>query len=227
MYNNVAFLYISSLYIIGAMKKISMLTNKSIQPSNINPNILHMSKSPRPFLVFPGATAAAMSPAPAAAATPPPTQEEKMTWGEPTWLLLHSMAEQITPDQFLAHRTDILNVIYTICRNLPCHFCAEHAKDHLNKIQFLTGAVRTRDDLIRVLYEFHNYVNARKHYELFPVENLEKYARTNIKNVVYNFFIHYQEKSKNPKMISNELYRSRIIIQLREWFSNNIQLFIS
>jgi len=163
----------------------------------------------------------------AATASPPQKEDAKMVWGEPTWFLLHTLAEKIPENTFMARREDILNVIYTICTNLPCNECSDHAKQYLTTTVNLRAAVRTRDDLKTVLFNFHNYVNWRKKYAIFPREELdEKYARANTKNVVYNFMIHFQDKSKNPNMISTELYRSRIILQLRDWFKQNIGMFM-
>jgi len=150
-----------------------------------------------------------------------------MTWGQPTWFLLHSIAEKINPERFenKTTRQDVLNVIYTICTNLPCPECSEHAKKYLSQTVGYTN-IRTKDELKDMLFHFHNYVNKHKKYEIFTKDELdEKYARANIKNIIYNFLVHYQEGSKNPNMISNELYRSRIISQLIEWFKTNITLF--
>lgn len=153
--------------------------------------------------------------------------ETKMIWGEPTWFLLHSMAEKIKTEHFENNSTrqDILNVIYIICTNLPCPECSEHAKNYLTQTVGYTN-IRTKDELKNMLFGFHNYVNSRKRYPIFARDELdEKYSRANIKNIIYNFLIHYQEGSKNPNMISNELYRTRIIAQLIEWFKKNITLF--
>ena len=165
----------------------------------------------------------------AAAATPaPPSEEDKMIWGEPTWFLLHALAEKIKPADFennATTRQDVLNIIYTICTNLPCPSCSEHAKTYLTQTAGYTS-IRTKDELKNMLFAFHNYVNSRKRYPIFSRDVLdEKYSRANIKNIIYNFLKYYPEGSKNPNMISNELFRSRIIAQLIEWFKTNIHLF--
>ena len=155
------------------------------------------------------------------------SDDTKMVWGEPTWFLLHSLAEKIKPEHFANNTTrqDVLNVIYTICTNLPCPECSEHAKKYLTQTVGYT-AIRTKDELKNMLFAFHNYVNQRKRYPIFSRDELdEKYARANIKKIIYNFLIHYQEGSKNPNMISNELFRARIISQLMDWFKSNLNLF--
>lgn len=213
------------------MKKISMLTNNRIHPSTIN-NELYSHQNIKSFSMFsPTASTFISENYKKAVETIVENEEEqkpKMTWGEPTWFLLHTMAEKIPEETFQERKDDILNVIYTICTNLPCQFCSDHAKEYLSKqVNFRSGAIRTRENLKEVLFQFHNFVNRRKDYPIFSREELDvKYSRANMKNIVYNFFINFQERSKNPKTLSNELYRSRIILQLKEWFKANILLFI-
>jgi hypothetical protein len=147
-----------------------------------------------------------------------------MPWGNPTWDVLHTMAEKIKPELFAQVRTDVLNVIFTICTNLPCPDCSEHAKKHLDSIGFKN--IRTPEELKTAIFQFHNYVNSRKKYPIFSRDNLdEKYARVNTKKAIYYFIQHFQEGSKNPGMISQELFRTRILGQLVEWFKTNMGLF--
>jgi hypothetical protein len=160
----------------------------------------------------------------ATAATPRAREKDPMTWGEPTWFLLHTMAEKIKPEVFAKTREDVLTVITTICTNLPCPECSEHAKKHLENIGFKN--IRTKEELKTALFQFHNYVNSHKKFPIFSRDELdEKYARANSKNVIYHFMQHFQEGSKNPAMISQELFRTRILGQLVEWFKANLGLF--
>lgn len=162
---------------------------------------------------------------PAAAAAPPPEEKPKMTWGEPTWFLLHTLAEKVKPEFFPQIRESLLNLIYSVCSCLPCPECAEHAKKYL----MTTGRIRqirTQEELKMMLFDFHNYVNMRKKYAAFSVEELrEKYARANTTNIIRNFIAHFQEKSNNPNLLSAELYRHRVLTQMTEWFQDNIHFF--
>ena len=82
------------------------------------------------------------------------------------------------------------------------------------------------EELKMMLFDFHNYVNFRKKYATFTVDELrEKYARANTRNIISNFVVHFQEKSNNPNLLSTELYRQRVLSQLMEWFQTNIQFF--
>lgn len=166
------------------------------------------------------ATAVAAKEESVAAPEPP-----KMKWGAPTWYILHTMAEKLRDDYFLQFRDDILDVVFTICTNLPCPECSDHAKNYLNNTVFYKN-IRSRAELKEMLYNFHNYVNSRKKYQIFSHDELDKkYALANTKNIIENFMYFYQDRSKSVKLLATELYRARIIAQLKTWFQNNIYYF--
>ena len=103
-----------------------------------------------------------------------PPKKKSMKWGEPTWFMFHTLAEKIKPEYFLVIRQELLHVIHSVCSNLPCPDCARHAKQYMNGVNF--NAIRTKDDLRILLHRFHNEVNQKKGFPLFPFEQLsEKY----------------------------------------------------
>jgi len=162
--------------------------------------------------------------------SPPPNNpvelsklDSKMSWGKPTWFLFHTLAEKVIDSHFLDIRIGLLDVIYSICLNLPCPKCAEHAKEHLNGINFNT--IRTKDDLKLLLFDFHNLVNIRKGYDIFHIEDLKKYEFAITKNVIHNFLVEYNKKSKNIRYLADDLHRNRITSSLRKWFSDNLMHF--
>lgn len=155
--------------------------------------------------------------------TQPP--KKGMKWGEPTWLLFHTLAEKVKPEKFAMIRTELLNTIYTICTTLPCPECAKHATKYMNSINF--NAVQTKEQLKDVLFTFHNEVNKRKNYPLFPRTMLEsKYAATNTVIVIQNFMMHYEDKHSTAfRMIADDFHRKRISTQLKHWFTANLFSF--
>jgi hypothetical protein len=163
---------------------------------------------------------------PAPSPPPPPTDPKlkKMKWGEPTWFLFHTLAHKIKDEYFLQVRTELLNNIYAICANLPCPTCAAHAMEYMKSINFNT--IRTKHELKIMLFNFHNTVNLKKGFALFPYEQLdEKYANAVTYKIIYNFMAHHQDKHKSIHMIANDLYRTRQVVILKEWFNKNIQYF--
>ena len=152
-----------------------------------------------------------------------PSQPKKMKWGEPTWILFHTLAEKVNENTFSQIRVELLNTIYSICANLPCPDCAEHATAYLNGINFKT--IQTKEQLKYMLYSFHNTVNAKKGVELFPIANLDKYAQMNLINVIYTFIPFLQDKSNSIRMIANDFHRTRMVSQLKIWFNTYISYF--
>lgn len=157
---------------------------------------------------------------------PPPNNEKKMEWGEPTWYLLHTLAEKVNSNYFDSIKGELLQTIYSICTNLPCPMCAQHATEYIKSSRFFQ--IKTKDELKYYLYTFHNVVNAKKNYPLFQYEKLtDKYSSAVTVTVIYNFMFHFQKRNKNVKMLANDMYRSRVVNSLKIWFSNNITKFDS
>lgn len=158
--------------------------------------------------------------------TPPPQDHDKpkMIWGKFTWILFHTMAEQIKEERFQQLRNEIFHIIYTICSNLPCPFCAEHAKEYLAKNNLMRS--QTKEELKYELFKFHNVVNARKHFPQFTVEQLnEMYSKAIPKVVIQNFLVQFNSKSKNIKLLADELHRQNISQTLKSWFQLHLPDF--
>lgn len=154
----------------------------------------------------------------------PEEPKPKMIWGAPIWFLFHTLAEKVKEEHFQSIRTELLNNIYAICNNLPCPICSTHAKEYMDSINYNT--IKTKTDLKNMLFHFHNEVNKRKGYELFPISELdEKYSKAITMNIIQNFMIHFQDKHRSPKLIASDLMRTRIAATLKEWFRKNIVYF--
>lgn len=151
--------------------------------------------------------------------------QKKMKWGEPTWFLFHTLAEKVKDEDFQYIRLELLNIIVTICKNLPCPDCANHASEYMKKVDF--NSIRKKQDLKLMLFKFHNVVNQKKHFPMFSIDELDsKYSNANLVNIIHTFMFYFQDKSHSIRMIANDLYRSRVADQLKIWFNNNIQYFI-
>lgn len=148
----------------------------------------------------------------------------KMKWGAPTWFFLHTIAHKIHPETFGEIRMELLKMIYTICTNLPCPDCSQHATTYLNGINFNT--IQSREDLQIMLFTFHNSLNIKKGFVMFTREQLVgKYALANTANIFNHFITVYADKSKSIKMIAEEMYRARIVEQVRAWFLSHTTYF--
>jgi hypothetical protein len=147
-----------------------------------------------------------------------------MRWGEPIWFLFHTLAEKVREDKFLFIKDKLLDTIHVICTNLPCPICASHAKTYLSGINF--KAIQTKTQLKEFLWTFHNSVNKRKNYPLFSREELdEKYKNAVTINIIQYFIGIFSKKSMNVNLIADDLYRARLIGDLKNWFNENIGYF--
>ena len=152
------------------------------------------------------------------------TMSKQMKWGEPVWFFLHTISHKIKDDSFVQMRSDLLKYIYTICTNLPCPDCSNHAKTYLNGINF--NNIKTKTDLQIMLFEFHNSVNARKGFVEFPLIELTlKYESANLSAMTAYFITAFMDKHSSPRMISDDLYRSRITQTIKAWMTANITHF--
>lgn len=151
-------------------------------------------------------------------------KHKPMKWGEPTWYLFHTLAEKIKPEYYAEIRVELLNLIYTICSNLPCPSCAKHATQYLNAMNFMT--LITKDSLRMMLFRFHNDVNKRKGVEEFPLDQLSvKYSAANTVNIIHNFMPYFEDKTGGVRLIADNLHRSRVALQMKAWFNKNIGFF--
>jgi len=155
---------------------------------------------------------------------PPPPTEKKMTWGEPTWLFFHTLAEKVSEDNFNVLKDELLNFIFLVSSNLPCPICSSHAIEYMKTNNFFS--ISTKQQLNIFLFNFHNSVNKRKQYELYDYDNLhEKYSKANFFNILNNFFFHFKNNTKSIKMISEDFHRNRILFKFKNWIYNNISFF--
>lgn len=169
------------------------------------------------------------SSAPTLAKLPNPSMNRhKMKWGEPIWTMFHTMAQKINQTEFSRLRPEIIDFIRTVCHSLPCPECTAHATEYISKINWNT--VLTKEDLINMLYVFHNVVNQRKGIAAFPKEMLaQTYGSKNMFEVSRIFMYHFEDrKSRGPtSAIATKFHRLRVASNMKSWINQNIQYFNS
>lgn len=144
-------------------------------------------------------------------------------WGPPTWVFIHTLAEKIREESFPILGQALIIQIIQICSNLPCPECSTHAKKFWSQVKI--NNVKTKTDLINVLFVFHNLVNQRKGYPQFKKESLAYYKSKNIVET-FNSFARNFHTNGNMKLITESFHRNRFLALFRTWFMNNIQHFI-
>lgn len=146
-----------------------------------------------------------------------PINENKIKWGEATWFLLHTLSYKIKSEAFLQIKEDILQIIYTICTNLPCPTCSNHAKEYLDTNKLFL--INSKDGLQKFLYTFHNVVNKRKGYAFFDYAEFEdKYSKAITNSIIQNFMFYFRDKSRVTKLMASDFNRTHIVKMLTNWF---------
>ena len=154
--------------------------------------------------------------------TPAP-KTKTMLWGEPTWYFLHCFAEKVNEDSFSQLRGPMINLIIQLCSNLPCPDCSRDASAYLKKINFQT--ITTKMGLKRLLWEFHNYVNEKKGYSLFPLTGLSQYEKANFIKVINDFLYHYKKRHYSIRLITDNLHRKDTAKNIEIWLKGNMVHF--
>ena len=149
---------------------------------------------------------------------------KEMTWGEPTWYLFHTLAEKVDEQYFNELKDNLITLITRICNNLPCPDCSLHASNYLSGVNFFN--IKTKEDLKRMLWQFHNSVNNRKKYDLFTYDELnKKYSQAQTMNIIKNFFYHFSKKQYNIRLSMENMTRRTILKDLQTWLEKNTDKF--
>ena len=195
--------------------KISQRTSENARPMNLN-----MTYN-RKHIQTPTKRAVQSNPVPIVSIQ---NQSNKgMEWGKHVWFFLHTFIEKVKDDHFQYLRQDILKFIYRICTNLPCPLCSQHAKTHLDGINF--NSLQSKNQIKMTLFNFHNLLNKQKGYELFPESGLSKYINADFRKVIVNFFNAYIDKNHNLRMMTHNMHRTMTIQDLQKWFRENYNKF--
>lgn len=200
-----------------------MFSNKTVSSSNTN-NINNSSIIGFSFTVRPPPQQQQQQPQKIQQSVVQLSTEKKMKWGEPTWFLFHTLSYKLKDEFFSSFKNEFLNICFLICRNLPCPTCAEHATQYMQNINF--NAIKTKEQLKDLFFEFHNTVNKKKGFSIFNRIDLDdKYSKANTQPIIQNFLVHFRDKSRSVRNISNDFFRERTYQQLIQWFSKNISYF--
>lgn len=146
----------------------------------------------------------------------------KSVWGPATWTMLHCLVLKIKDD---ANNIEQLkSMISSICENLPCPYCASHARSILQKSNFS----RIQDMLsLRVfVFQFHNKVNEKlKKPQMEYSEHLERYKNSNLVDVINTFIQAYNNNSGTTMMLYS-FHKKQVTQQLRNYFKSYAHLYV-
>lgn len=140
-------------------------------------------------------------------------------WGPPTWVFMHTLAEKIKENSFPLIGPHLILILIQICNNLPCPDCSIHAKHFWSKVK--TANIKSKTDLINLLFVFHNMVNKRKGLVPFKYESLTYYQSKSVIET-YNSFAKNFNTRGNMNLINESFHRNMMLASLRSWLMGNL-----
>jgi len=144
------------------------------------------------------------------------------TWGPPTWIFMHTLAEKIKEESFPLIGPNLILLLIQISYNLPCPECSDHAKLFWSRVK--TANIKNKTDLINLLFVFHNLVNKRKGIPPFRYVDLQYYKTRNVIETHNSFAKNFNTKG-NMKLINETFHRNIMLSSLRTWVMTNLAHF--
>jgi hypothetical protein len=138
-------------------------------------------------------------------------------WGPPVWRLFHTMAAQINDERLIP---TIMGHIKRICAYLPCPDCSKHATDFWSRVKSPT----TKQEMIDILYNFHNQVNYIKRKPPHNYDKIDDYGKINLV-YAFNDFIRVYNTKGNMNQLTESFQREIIIKNFKLFMVTNIRKF--
>ena len=140
----------------------------------------------------------------------------KSVWGPACWHLYQTLSFKIKISHFNELKDELLDHFVSLCHNLPCPECMEHAKQELKHLD--KSKITNKKELCMYFINFHNKVNVRTKTKTFTVDEfISKYKTAVTRNVIANFFIVMTKTDHNVKLMTNSFHRSTAITSLNKW----------
>tara|TARA_B100001093_G_scaffold324115_1_gene309246 strand:- start:1074 stop:1532 length:459 start_codon:yes stop_codon:yes gene_type:complete len=145
------------------------------------------------------------------------------SWGPIIWVFLHTLAAKIENTEFKNNKDKLIEIIFKVCSNLPCPDCSSDSVNFLKTVNFKN--VTKKEDLIEILFVFHNQVNINLKKTEFPEKLLETYNNNNMKIVLNRFIEIFNKNTNNIRLMNQSFMRSIISKDIKNYIENNIHLF--
>jgi hypothetical protein len=144
-------------------------------------------------------------------------------WGNATWFMIHTLTYKLK-DEYTNKASELFEILYQICVNVPCPYCMEHARKTLMNVN--KSKIRTKEDTIKVFFDFHNMVNKKLNKKTFTMEEFnEKYSKGNTLNILKMFINVFSVSVKNDKAMAQNWSRRRTLNTFTSYIINNKHIF--
>ena len=146
----------------------------------------------------------------------------KSVWGPATWTMLHCLVLKIKDDA--TNIEDLKKLITSICDNLPCPYCASHARETIQKSNF--NKIQDILSLRVFVFQLHNKVNERlKKKQMEYSEHLERYKNFKLVDVI-NTFIKAYNNNGGTTMMLYSFHKKQVTNQLKNYFKSYAHLYV-
>lgn len=155
-------------------------------------------------------------------------------WTSLTWCLFHTLAQQTHTPDFPIVGKELLEKIRTLCHNLACSMCTDHATEYFKTVDLDT--IQTHEDLIDFFWKFHNNVNTTKEYDvtphdIFPHDKLNIYRCFNVKQLFREIYIYFKKETIEELARSSpenpyEPYDTKYYKDLENFYDKNRNHFV-
>lgn len=145
-----------------------------------------------------------------------------MQWAQITWIFLHTFAEKINSEFFIKKKLDCLGLIKYVLYHLPCPVCTKHATGYLKKYNIMI--CKTKEDLKKYLWNFHNDVNRRLKKKMYKFKNMDIYKKFSFVKVT-RVFLREFEKPYYYTAVMNSWIRKKVTKKLRFYLNVNVKQF--
>ena len=143
--------------------------------------------------------------------------KNNMKWGGITWVFLHTLSYKVHPEHYQQIKGELWYHIKQLCSALPCPECSYHAAQYLKKI----NTPDTKDQLIRILFDFHNVVNIRTRNPIFSFKEFDKYRTVDLRLAFYAYKHVIQHQPYNPRLIMHKVSSHSRINKFLKWLQSH------
>jgi hypothetical protein len=148
----------------------------------------------------------------------------KSVWGPSVWYLFHTLSYKLKPNHFNELKDQLIDHFTSICHNLPCPECSDHAKKELKHLD--KSKITNKKELCMYFIQFHNKINIRNKKNIFTFdEYVLKYSSAVTRNVISNFFIVFSKSNHNIKLITNSFHKTNTTADFKKWLTTNASKF--
>ncbi len=146
-------------------------------------------------------------------------------WAPQTWNFFHTFAAKINDTFYQQNKEQCLQIIKLTCQSLPCPECTKHATQFMNTVN--SKNVKNKEELIEMLYTFHNIVNIRLGKHPADRKVLQNYNFVRFDIVYLNFINGYQSRygSIMSGRISTLGKRRSTAKAIEKWMRNQWKYF--